>query len=72
MNFNPDPSKQGEEVLVSRKLPKVFLFIRKLDEVLHPKLYFSNADILQIHSQKHLGVMLESKLTFMIILTYIY
>ena len=72
MNLNPDPRKQGEEVFVSRKLLKVFLLSKKLHELLHPKLYFSDVDILQIYSQKHLGVALNSQLTYMIILTYIY
>ena len=30
----------------------------------HPKLFFNNADVLQTNSQKHLGVVLNSKLTF--------
>ena len=32
MNFNPDPSKQAQKVLFSRKLQKVS----------HPKLFFNN------------------------------
>ena len=54
MNFKPDPSKQAQEVLFSRKLQKVS----------HPKLFFNNSDVSQTNSQKHLGVVLDSKLTF--------
>ena len=54
MNFNTDPSKQAQEVLFSRKLQKV----------LHPNLFFNNSDVSQTNSQKHLGVVLDCKLTF--------
>ena len=37
MNFNPDPSKQAQEVLLSRKLQKVS----------HPKSFFNNSDVSQ-------------------------
>ena len=54
MSFNPDPSKQTQEVNFSRKLKKVT----------HPPLVFNNANISQCKSQKHLGIILDSKLTF--------
>ena len=54
INFNTDPSKQGREVLFSRKLQKLS----------HPKLFFNNADVSQTNSQKYLEVVLDSKLTF--------
>ena len=54
MNFNPDPSNQAQE----------FSFSRKLHKVTHLKLFFNNPDISQTNSQKHLGVVLDSKLTF--------
>ena len=54
IDFNLDPSKQAQEVLLSRKLQKVS----------HPKFFFNNSDISQRNSQKHLGVILDSKLTF--------
>ena len=41
MNFKPDPSKQAQEVLFSRKLQKVP----------HPKLFFNNSDVSQTNSQ---------------------
>ena len=54
MSFNPDPSKQVQEVIFSRKLKKVT----------HPPLVFNNANVSQRKSQKHLGIILDSKLTF--------
>ena len=54
MSFNPDPSKQAQEVIFSRKLKKVT----------HPPLVFNNANVSQRKSQKHLGIILDSKLTF--------
>ena len=54
MRFNPDPSKQAQEVIFSRKLKKVT----------HPPLVFNNANVSQCKSQKHLGIILDSKLTF--------
>ena len=54
MSFNPDPSKQDQEVIFSCK-------IKKLP---HPYLVFNNNNVLQASSQKHLGVTLDVKLTF--------
>ena len=54
MIFNPDASKQAQEVIFSRKLKKNS----------HPPLVFSNAIVSQTNSQKHLGVTLDLKLTF--------
>ena len=54
MSFNPDPSKQAQEVIFSRK-------IKKLP---HSSLVFNNNNVLQTSSQKHLGVTLDVKLTF--------
>ena len=54
MSLNADPSKQAQEVSFSRKLHKVS----------HRKLFFNNTDISQKISQKLLGVLLDSKLTF--------
>ena len=53
MSFNPDPSKQVQEVIFSRKSK------RSTD----PLLVFNN-NISQTFSQKHLGVILDFKLTF--------
>ena len=49
MSFNPDPSKQAQEVIFSRKLKKVT----------HPPLVFNNASVSQCKSQKHLGIILN-------------
>ena len=54
MSFNPDPRKQDQEVIFSRK-------IKKLPR---PSLVFNNNNVLQTSSQKHLGVKLDVKLTF--------
>ena len=54
MNFNPDPTKQAHEVIFSHK--------RK--EIHHPPLVFNNTNVSQSSSQKHLGVILDSKLIF--------
>ena len=54
MNFNPDPTKQAQEVIFSRKTKKL----------LHPPLVFDNANVTQSINQKHLGIILDSKLTF--------
>ena len=54
MSFNPDPNKLAQEVIFSRKLKKVA----------HRLLVFTNANVSQCKSQKHLGIILDSKLTF--------
>ena len=54
MSFNPDPSKQAQEVIFSRKLTNVS----------HPPLVFNNANVLSWKSQKQLGILLDTKLTF--------
>ena len=54
MTFDPDRSKQAQEVILSRKFKKVTC----------PPLLFSNNNISQVNSQKHLGVILDVQLTF--------
>ena len=54
MSFNPDVSKQAQEVIFSRKQAKS----------VHPDLVFNNTPIHQTHCQKHLGVYLDMKLNF--------
>ena len=54
MNFNTDPTKQAQEVI----------FIRKTKKLPHPFLVFNNAKVTQSIYQKHLGIILGSKLTF--------
>ena len=54
MNFNPDTSKQAQEVLFSRKV-KV---------TAHPQLVSNNNPVHETATQKHLGMFLEFKLNF--------
>ena len=52
--FNPDPSKQAQEVIVSRKTKKEY----------HPPLAFNNTNVPETNSQKHLGAVLDNRLSF--------
>ena len=54
MHFNPNPTKQAQGVIFSNKTKK-----RP-----HPLLVFNNANITQSIYQKHLGIILDFKLTF--------
>ena len=54
INFNPDPTKQAQEVIFSRKTKKLP----------HPPLVFNKTNVTQSIYQKHLGIILDSKLTF--------
>ena len=54
MPFNPDPTKMAKEVLFSRKKSKV----------IHPNLTFIGKDVHSSFFQKHLGLVLDSKLNF--------
>ena len=51
MVFNPDPTKQAQEVIFSRKshFPK------------HPDLYFNSLVVKNVKTQKHLGLKLDEK-----------
>ena len=53
MRFNPNPKKQAQEGIFSRK-------INKID---HPPLYF-NDNLLKSSAHKHLGMVLDTKLDF--------
>ena len=53
MNFNPDPSKQAQDVIFSRKLQKSVYLL----------LHFNNISVTQSTTQKHLGMLLDVKLT---------
>ena len=54
MVFNPDPTKQAQEVIFSRKshFPK------------HSDLYFNSLIVEKVKIQKHLGLKLDEKLNF--------
>ena len=54
MSFNPDPSKQAQDVIFSRKLLKST----------HPTLSFNNNTVTQSVTQKHLGMLLDTQLDF--------
>ena len=54
MSFNPDPNKQAIELL----------FSRKINSPNHPSLYFNNQEVCRATDHKHLGLILETKLTF--------
>ena len=58
MDFNPDLSKQTQQIVFSHKTRKIS----------HPKLNFNNSPIVQSTCQKHLGLYLDEKLNFSIIL----
>ena len=54
MIFNPDLSKQAQEIIFSRKIKKL----------LHPTLLFNNIPSSNGSFQKHLGLTLDMKLKF--------
>ena len=54
MSFNPDLNKQAQEVIFSRKTKKMY----------HPPLTFSKSTVSETTSQKHLGVILDSSISF--------
>ena len=54
MSFNPDPSKQAQEVIFSRKCTKED----------HPPIYFSDIAVTQTMVQKHIGMYLDEKLNY--------
>ena len=54
MSFNPNPSKQAQEVTFSCKIQKTC----------HPSIYFNNKPVKQVSSQKNLGKILDTKLNF--------
>ena len=51
MNFNPDATKQAQEVVFSRKVEKT----------VHPPLIFNNDSVTRTSSQKHLGIILDNQ-----------
>ena len=54
MNLNPDPTKQAQELL----------FSRKTSSKPYPSLNFNNNTVHQVQLQKHLGLFLDPKLSF--------
>ena len=56
MQSNPDPNKEANEVVFSRKSDS--------ENVFHPSIKFNNNSIAKCPNQKHLGIVLDSKLNF--------
>ena len=54
MSFNPDTSKQAQEIIFSRKTKKI----------IHTLLRFNNSIVLQTPYQKHIGIFLNVWLIF--------
>ena len=54
MSFNPDPTKQAEEILFSNK--------HKSPN--HPPIHFNHTEVKRVQHHKHLGLILDSKLSF--------
>ena len=54
MSFNPDPSKQAQEILFSNKVMKTN----------HPNIIFNGNTVQKSANQKHLGLTLDETLTF--------
>ena len=54
MSFNPDPNKQAQELI----------FSRKVQTTNHPPLFFNENVVPKTTLQKHLGMFLDSKLNF--------
>ena len=54
MSFNPDPNKQAVEVTFSTKRVKTD----------HPDMLFGGVTVVRVEEHKHLGVILDSKLSF--------
>ena len=55
MKFNPDTTKQTQEVIFSRKVKK---------KTVHLPLLFNNASVTWTSPQKHLGIILDNQLKF--------
>ena len=54
MSFNPDPQKQAVELV----------FSRKRNGTDHPVILFNNIPVEKVNEHKHLGIILDSKLSF--------
>ena len=54
MQFNPDPTKQATEVI----------FSQKYKPPIHPPLFFNGNVVCKVNEHKHLGLVLDEKLSF--------
>ena len=59
MSFNPDPTKQAQEVI----------FARKLKKRVHPTIYFNDGPVAHTNCQKHFGMYLDENQIFFTIST---
>ena len=50
MSFNPDPSKQAQEII----------FTCKVKKVVHSPIFFNNRPVQHVSSQKHLDLILDA------------
>ena len=54
ITFNPDPSKQGQEIIFSRKKMKSY----------YPRVYFNTIPVSSVSVHSPLGMLLDDKLTY--------
>ena len=54
MSFNPDPAKQAVQLL----------FTRKRNIINQPPIYLNGSEVKSVEEHKHLGLVLDTKLTF--------
>ena len=54
MSFKPDPAKQAIEAILSKKE----------NPIDHPPSLFNDIPVVKIDEHKHIGVVLDSRLTF--------
>ena len=54
MSFNPDPTKQAEEII----------FLHKRKNPAHHPIYLNNTEVKKVRDHKHLGFFLDSKLMY--------
>ena len=54
MHFNPHPSKQAQEIIFNRRKMKSS----------HPSMYFNNIPVSSTSVHKHLGMLLDDKLSY--------
>ena len=54
MSFNPDPTKQAEQVIFSARASKVE----------HPAIYFYGSEVETVPHHKHIGLILDETLNF--------
>ena len=56
IQFNPDKNKQGIQVI----------FSQKKDAIIHPTVFFNGSEVAVKTEHKHLGMILDSKLSFQV------